>query len=173
MKFTVHGEYKIPRYQGIVDREALDDFWLDVDADVPGLPYAIGCYVFGVKAGRGIRPWYVGRATSRVFRRECFAHHKLTHYNRVLAGRRGTPCLYLLSQITPKNRFVSHSSGERPAVKALEVMLIGAAYRANHELCNLSDTRMYRELEVPGFINTKRGQVTSSVRSFKSLMNLD
>jgi hypothetical protein len=54
-------------------------------------------YVFSIRAGRGIVPVYVGKATRR-FRGEAFADHKRTHYSDALADYvRGTPVMFFVT----------------------------------------------------------------------------
>lgn len=53
-------------------------------------------------------------------------------------------------------------------IRALEQLLIGAAIDRNPNLRNIKDTKVLREMNVPGFLNTKKGQATSeSVQEFK------
>lgn len=47
------------------------------------------------------------------------------------------------------------SSG--PAINFLETYLIGLALRANKNLLNKSDTKLYREVVFPGFLNSFPG----------------
>ena len=61
--FVVKGPLKVPTYDGkaakIVDSERLPDFW-----EASGeLGKCRGCYVFAIRASKGIRPVYIGRAT--------------------------------------------------------------------------------------------------------------
>ena len=64
---------------------------------------ARGCYIFGVKAGRGITPWYVGQSKTG-FKNECFATTKINHYHDVInVTSRGTPVLILLARYTQGN----------------------------------------------------------------------
>jgi len=72
------------------DKNSLNKFWSRVDDELKvGLPGAIGCYIFSIRAGRGVKPWYVGLAEKQSFRKECFTSHKLNHYNNAIAARKG------------------------------------------------------------------------------------
>jgi hypothetical protein len=55
-----------------------------------------GCYVFGIRAGKGFTPAYAGKATKK-FKNEVFGHHKLAKYQRYLADvAKGTPVLFFV-----------------------------------------------------------------------------
>jgi len=59
----VSGPTKVPTYNGkaakIVDSEKLSVFWESSGE----MGSRRGCYLFAIRASRGIRPIYVGRAT--------------------------------------------------------------------------------------------------------------
>lgn len=70
--------------------------------------HAIGCYVFCMKYGGKIRPWYVGMTVAKAgFRGEIFQQHKLEIYNECLDGRRGTPVMFLFSLMTSEGNAFS------------------------------------------------------------------
>lgn len=61
--FEVHGPFKVPTERwksGRIIPKDLTDFW-----DGTGLGERCGVYIFGIRAGRGITPIYVGKATRR------------------------------------------------------------------------------------------------------------
>ena len=92
--FESHGPFNVPTYNGkaakIVDSERLSEFWLTTN----GLEKRRGCYVFAVRAAKGYRPLYVGKAT-KTLKQEVFATHKLEKYQRALADiGKGTPVLF-------------------------------------------------------------------------------
>src|ERR1035437_2519542 len=94
--FQVEGPFEVPTYPGkaakIVDSEALADFWDSAE----GVGRRRGCYLFAVRAGKGFRPIYVGRAT-KSFKQEIFTPHKLEKYQRCMADfKKGTPVIFFL-----------------------------------------------------------------------------
>jgi hypothetical protein len=166
---------EIPRNQKrFIDRDALDAFWSSAVAlDGTELRGAVGCYVFSIESGRGILPWYVGRATRQPFHRECFAHHKLTHYHETLGLReRGTPRLTLFAKFTPTGRLAKPSSEESAHrdVAFLEKYLIGLCIRRNPKLRNIRDAAYLRQMKVPGVINSPRGKPSMGVQALKRLL---
>jgi len=161
MKFIPYGPFELPRVNAnrlATDSASLKAFWADVEAEVPGLPIGCGCYVFSLKAPRGTKPWYVGKAERTAFRNECLAPHKALIYLSAVAEKKGTPELMLIAQVTPTGKLRNPTNGRRPAISALESMLIGMAVSRNGELVNIQGTKMYRDLEVQGFLNSRRGQ---------------
>src|SRR5688572_27709536 len=95
--FHVHGPLDVPTYRGKAARLITEEngraFWRGNPAFARGR----GCYVFGVRAGRGTTPLYVGMARHN-FAREVFSHHKLTRYQQGLADySRGTPILFFMT----------------------------------------------------------------------------
>jgi hypothetical protein len=159
MQFQVYGPYWLSRLDNkLISRNKIDRdaFWEEVDGKVPGLSEACGCYVFRIAAGRGAKPWYVGMAERQSFRSECLQPHKINIFNEASVGRRGTPELLFLPQVTAKGNFRAPTTARRPAIQQLESMLIGMAISRNPDLLNIKGTKMVRELEVEGFLNTNR-----------------
>ena len=59
-----------------------------------------GCYLYVVRAGKGITPWYVGQSKGP-FSREVFAANKQEHYNSVHDSyQKGTSRLFLIARFT-------------------------------------------------------------------------
>lgn len=108
--FDVHGPYPVPWHHYYRKRhitERCPEFWTD---ETKRLHSKLGCYAFGIRAGRGIRLTYIGLTTRQTFSKECFTKHKVrAHYDRALKSvKRGTPVLLFLTarnaRRTPKNR---------------------------------------------------------------------
>ena len=87
-RYWVYGPFEIPRSRDLleVDQAELKGFWERVECADVGLATASGRYIFGMRATKGARPWYVGQAKVS-FRQECFTTHKLNHYNSVIEAR--------------------------------------------------------------------------------------
>lgn len=176
MNFLPYNSIVVPRQpNGLVIAKPADlkKFWAAVNETLEeGLPDAIGCYIFSVKSGMRPRPWYVGLAARQSFRRECFTAHKLRHYSDALAETQGVPYLTFLAKCTPGNSFAKPSKKRQRDIEELEKMLIANALTRNPDLLNVRDTKLLREMVVPGLLNTPRGKPTSATSSFKKLLGL-
>ena len=173
-RYDVFGPFEIPRTNSRrrVDRSSLRDFWNELEALRPkneGLASASGCYIFGIRAGKGAKPWYVGQAT-RTFRQECFTPHKLVRYNEVLTERKGTPLLFLLARMTPTGRFAG-KLGPKEA-DWVENQLIHHCLSANDDLLNVRGTAFSAEVIIPGLLNSPQARRSTEVQDLRSLLSL-
>ncbi len=173
MNYYPYGPIPIPRHEGRIarDKESLNSFWLDANKfekdllekdlseAVGDLSEAVGCYIFSIRAGKGILPWYVGLAEKQTFRKECFTAHKLVKYNECINHRKGTPVLTFVPKVTKTNRHSKPGKNGHKDIQFLETMLIGACLMRNPELMNIKDTKLLREMVVPGLLNTPKGRV--------------
>lgn len=163
MKFDVQGPYP---FEGddISDAAQQRRFW----EQTSNWANAIGCYVFGMRTGGGMKPWYVGK-TENGFRGEIFQPHKIVKYQKVIHGyERGTPIFFLFPKLTEKNRLSTSGGG----IGFLEDLLIYTGIQANEHLTNISKTSVHRKMTVPGLIGTTLGAPTQAVVGFKRLFNL-
>jgi hypothetical protein len=176
MNFFPHSAIEIPRHQnGLVaaDKNSLQLFWSQVDIQLEAnLSDGIGCYIFSIRAGRGVLPWYVGLAERQSFSRECFTAHKINHYNNAIADRAGRPLLTLIAKYSPGQRLISATGSEHRDIQFLEGMLLSTCLRRNPDLYNKRDTKLLREMVVPGLINTPQGKAHTSVAEFRDLIGV-
>jgi len=91
-----------------------------------------GCYIFGIKSGRGLRAAYVGKATKR-FDQEVFATDKLNKYNKALhKWDHGSPVLLFV--LTPT------AVWSAPLITDVEEYLIRSVKRVWPEILNKHHT---------------------------------
>jgi len=162
MNYYPYGPVEIPLMRRRIehrDKSSLNEFWDNFDQICNGIPDSVGCYIFSIRARKGIRPWYVGMAEKQSFRKECFTSHKLLNYNDCLSQRKGTPVLTLIPKHTKTNRFASKgSNGHRDSLQR------------NPELLNIKSTKLLRELVLPGLINTPKGRKNGDIKAFQKLI---
>jgi len=175
MNFFPHRPIEIQRQQrnGLIaaDKESLAAFWERVENELEdGLSGAIGCYIFSIRAGKGVLPWYVGCAAKQSFRKECFTSHKLVHYNNAIAKRKGTPLLTLIAKYTPRRKLINPTGNGHRDIQFLEAMLISSCLGRNADLYNARYTKLLREMVVPGLLNTPKGKATASVSELRALI---
>lgn len=176
MKFSVHGPYVIPRKglkKNIVDDASLPLFWEDIDYDEEGISGGIGCYIFAVKAAKGIVPWYVGKTNKQRFSKECFTDRNIKIINHIIDENFGTPIVMLIAQRTANNGTLKKPSAtEIKEITELEKLLISFALHKNPEIKNYQHTRLFRNLVVPGIINTPPGGQSNSVKALRKILSL-
>lgn len=176
MEFKTFGPYILPRKNKnilINSAEERREFTELVEKDAPELTLACGCYIFCIQSPRGSLPWYIGKAEKQSFAKECLSPHKILNYNSITATRKGIPVLYFLAQVTPKGKFRKPTVGKRPAIGALEEMLIGMAIARNGDLLNIKGTKMLRELKIHGIFNSQRKDRSGPGADLRKILQLD
>ena len=174
MRYEVYGPFEIDRKPTKqVDKKKLPEFWDSVEDERRNLSGAIGCYVFAVGAGPGMKPWYVGQ-TKRSFKLECFEASKQLTYNDVLLERaRSKPNLFLIAKLTEAGRFTKPPKNLKGSnlkdIDVLEDILIAAAFRRNPEIKNIKGIKLVSEMVVPGIINNP-GKMSQSARAINDVM---
>lgn len=176
MKFDVYGPFELLLTgKRLHAKNARADFIEQTSEAVIGtktLADACGCYVFTIRAGRGTLPWYVGKTEQRTFSKECLIDRNILMLNDLLHNRlRGRPELFLLPQVTPGGGFVSPTKSKKPPIDFLESMLIGMGVQRNKDLVNINKTKMLRELEVVGVMNTKRRTRTGPAKDLRDVFD--
>jgi hypothetical protein len=94
--FKIRGPFVVPLVKNKrLVKPGCPEFWSKPKVDK--LSDQCGCYVFAMRAGKGITPIYVGKAT-KTFKQECFADSKIArHYGPALLDyKRGRPVLFLV-----------------------------------------------------------------------------
>jgi hypothetical protein len=142
----------------------IPQFWESVVHDVSRfrvdgerIKITVGCYVFGIKHGNKIKPYYVGSTCADTgFKGEIFQPHKRDHYYDSINSRNGAPQMFLFPMVTPERRaFVTSNGYPNQTILWLERLLITLALRKNSELRNLRDTKNLREAWVEGVLGAQ------------------
>jgi len=164
MKFEIFGPFEIPRDEknGLIDDKAIKKFWKEVG----DCSKACGCYLFAVKAAKGIKPWYVGVANKLTFSGEALKKEKLKMYDNVISKQRGKPLLFLIARKTNTGKFAKPPKNKVNEIEYLETILIGVALDKNKDLLNIQKTVRLKNLIVPGLINTPAGKRSEPVNEF-------
>lgn len=122
----------------------------------------IGCYIFGIRAGGGIRPYYVGKA-AKSFGQEIFTPHKLNIYNTVLGGiNKGNPVIILIEAITRKGKVSAK------VISDVEKHIISLAYHANPELRNIQNLPPDQKWILPGIMSGGKGKISTAAKTLKN-----
>ncbi|MBI5968770.1 MAG: hypothetical protein HY882_13075 [Deltaproteobacteria bacterium] len=171
MRYGIYGPFEIIRNGNIVSRNRLDkkDFWSRVENKAVDLSYACGCYLLIINN----KVWYVGMAEKQSFRQECFGDHKIVQYDAALNEVRGVPYLLMVAKLTPSGKYASPSENGHRDIQLLEQLLIGSAIIRNPDLRNIKNTRLLRNMNVPGFLNSEQGQGrATSVQKLRQALSL-
>lgn len=139
-------------------------FWETAEAEA--IAEKQGCYVFALKAGKGFRPWYVGKAT-KTMRQESLHPHKLAHYNEVLfQGMKGTPVLFFVVLGGNKKKVSA------VVIDEMETFFIQTVLTKHPEIQNVQKTNL-PEWTVKGVIRGGKGQPKVNAVMFSKMMGLD
>jgi hypothetical protein len=176
MKFDVAGPFKIDRFtkMRIITRQSKASLRAELEKWDEGLSEACGCYVFGVRAGKGIRPFYAGQSLRRSILEEAMNSSNINKYNEVLGNRGGgSPVLFVLPWLTAsRERYRKKGKGKHGSrtLDFLEDWLIGTALQKNPKLINNKQTRFLRQVHVTGVFNAKHGEATWESGKFNAMM---
>lgn len=164
--FTVLGPIEVPftKAKGGKYIEAttssLQDFWDEAECGDKA-----GCYVFGIKHGRGTTPHYAGR-TTKTFAKECFQSHKLAKYHKALTSvATGKPVMYFVIPGAGKGRL------NVTAIKILEERLIGLGVKRNPNMTNIQGTKK-TEIVIKGVMGAGRGAPSKAASAFRKMVGL-
>jgi hypothetical protein len=165
VNFSVRGPFVVSSYKGkggrTITQEGVRRFW-EEHGDYAGRR---GCYVFGIRAGKGGKPAYVGMAT-KAFKKEVFAPHKLSRYQEFLADYgKGTPVVFLV--VAPIKKGAPNVS----QIEALEKFLIQVAVARNPDLLNIQGTKSAR-WSIAGVIRGGAGKPSKAAATFREFMTL-
>ena len=176
--YETFGPFTVPATQAPNDQRTLDmqasqvqEFWKEVESTVTGLSEACGCYIFAIRAGPGITPWYVGRSTT-AFKRECFQPGKKVIYQEAYNEvRRGSPVLVLVARMTEGGKFSRGRLALREA-EFVERVLMHRAWSRNPKLKNVSGLGLARELRIPGLLNSGPGAPSDGARLLRRTLGV-
>jgi hypothetical protein len=164
--FEVYGPFEIPTIKNKVSRsigsDEIDRFW-QVHTKFGS---ARGCYIFGFRAAKGWKPFYIGKA-AKSYRQEVFTHHKLNKIMHALSNqRKGTLGIFLVSAVQGKGRV------NEAAIDQVETFLIQTGLAANKFLQNERKTKQ-QSWSINGVFKSRRGKPSAAASDFKKYMKID
>jgi hypothetical protein len=161
----IHGPIKVPFYTGKGGRTITDDNIEDFWESNPKFAHRKGCYVFGIRAGKGNTPGYVGKAT-KSFKQEVFTGHKLSRYHQFLVDyAKGTPVFFFLAAPVKKGK------PNDKKISAIERYLISLGITANEDLLNERDTKAL-DWGIKGVVRGGKGKSTKGTQAFRLMMGI-
>ena len=164
-KYKIQGPINIPIVKKPAGRRIGDrkEFWKNHDK----LKDSTGVYVFGMQAGGGIKPYYVGKASGKnKFEKECFHPHKLNKYNEALSEYlRGKPVMFFIVKDDGRGK------ANEKELEMIEEFFISVGLVRNEGLLNIKGTKG-EKWYIPGVIRGAKGQPSQAAKSFKSMMGM-
>lgn len=162
--FKIEGPFPVPNQSGTTAKMVAEDpteFWKICHA----IKDRIGCYVFALRAGKGITPLYVGK-TINSFEKECFTDHKIKHYNYALAPYlKGTPVMFFV--LYPKKKGKVNVADINDA----EDFFIQVGRTINPQLRNIKGAKL-PTWGVQGVIRGGKGKASKPAKDFCQVFGL-
>jgi hypothetical protein len=144
--------------------ESIDVRAFTCSSSIKDIINSCGCYVFCMRHGENVKPWYVGKATVS-FRQECFTPHKIAKYNKALALKpRALPCMF----------FVARSNGDALSeriIGEIEKFLIAKALVQNKKILNRHHTGE-PEWRISGAVRARPGESSRASSLFSTALGL-
>jgi hypothetical protein len=182
MYFDAYGPFVIEQSGDKEIKRSQQSFWTDVRCKSAAFGYheneleaAIGCYVFGIRHGEKMTPWYVGQTVAKAgFKGEIFQEHKIKKYNNDdIKSKNGARVMFLFPLLTPDPRFSkSRSPYNLRLITWTEQMLFGLAIAKNPMCLNMRDTKFLRECVVNGVLGVQSPGRPESMAQGAKLMLL-
>lgn len=162
MDYVVSGPHNIPTKtiaKGIkhldLSDEAIKCFW-DKAGEEKNLSIesAVGCYVYAVRAGQGITPWYIGQAKES-FGQEAFSYRNFKIFKQHFDEKinKGTPVIFFVIRQTPGGKL--QAKYDVTEANWVEDYLIRRGLDKNPDLLNKKNTRHFTNVVIPGIHNAK------------------
>jgi hypothetical protein len=163
--FVIKGPFEVPvrkeKVGRIVTTEQANEFWTLHTS----MQNDVGCYVFGFKAAKGLKPMYIGKAT-KSFKQEIFTDNKRNKYNEALAKQaKGRPVIFFVTLEKTAGRI------NKTAIDEAESFLIQTGLVANKNLLNDKKTAV-EKWSIKGVIRSGQGQSTKAAQAFKQCLGL-
>lgn len=162
--FSIKGPYNIPLTKEKVGRRITKDNIKEFWADHETIAFERGCYVFGFRASKGLKPMYAGKAT-KTFKQEVFADHKLKRYAEALGSQaKGTPIFFFITLNQTKGNV------NKTAIDEVESFLIQYGLVANKSLLNDKKTAV-ESWSIGGLIRSK-GKPSNAAVELKRMFKI-
>ncbi|THB69991.1 MAG: hypothetical protein D6E12_03475 [Desulfovibrio sp.] len=145
-----------------ITKEHVQDFW---EEDGKKVRSKEGCWVFGLKIDRSIKPWYVGKTTDR-FKDASLTPSKRTIYNKILAkSTRGKPVMFF---VAPRGNAKSVPTA---SVSDLWVHLAQYAMARNDKLRTVQSLKSVPKWSITGLVRSG-AKPSTEVKHFKKMLDI-
>jgi len=162
-RYDVQGPFAIDKSVLLHGKTNLPEFWeAGKQSDVAG---RVGVYVFCLRAGKGITPYYVGKS-EKAFRTEAFTDRNRLKYTQALDGyKRCTPVMFFVVRPIKKGQIGSE-------IHDLEEALIHLGYTKNPQIKNINRLPADEPTWSIGGVLRSKGHRTDAARAFRKAMGM-
>lgn len=165
--FKVSVPFRVPmrsygKKGSLIDSEKLKKLASDEHSDFGKLLGKKGVYVFAIRAGRGCKPWYVGKTERADFLREAFNNRNLVALNEQVMSRKGTLEVTFVTQTGGKPNLTN--------IREIESLLIGHASERNSALLNVQGKLKKPAFVIKNLYNSGSGRRSSHEVEFGNLI---
>lgn len=176
MFYVPYGPFSFPR-TGYRTGDWQAQFWEKVGRTKKNLSAGQGIYIFVLRWGDRLIPYYVGMTCStKGFCGEIFQDHKLRKYRDAEKLHSGSPEIFFVAKTseTDREKLLKASTRSKNHIDELEYYLIGMCLAANPKLRNDRKTSFHRNLDIEGVIGPRYfGARRSSARNLRKVLGLD
>ena len=188
-KYDILGPFEIPLTKG--DPKKLDEadreyFWHNLrDQSLPDIHKRYGVYVIATQRGKSTpTPWYIGVTESEPFLKTCMRKREEIRRINEIASKKyyGTPKIFFLPRLTKKGAPAKEKS--TPAIKNIKFvkdflleygLRLEAKKQSDFKMLNKDrhdvTTKMLRNLEVEGFVNSSKYS-SGNIKDLKKLLGI-
>lgn len=169
-KLVVVGPFEVPtktlKAGKRVDAKKKTEFWRDSGADLYRRKH--GLYVFAIRAGKGFKPWYVGKTSgTKGLEQEIFTPHKLDKYGDALADTlKGTPVFFFVVP-TGTKRVIP-----KQVLKDAETFFIQQS-KAKNPSCSNQHKAKLPDWVVGGVLRHGAGNPGKTAQQFSKMMGMN
>lgn len=163
--FQIDGPYELPFEKRNGGRTLVFDGFWDDDSDAAHLADECGCYVFAIRAGKGITPIYVGKAT-KTFKQETFnPANKHKYHDGFSDYAKGTPLMFFVVHPNQKGRT------NATEITDIEDFLIQTGVAKNPGLQNVRGAGQPK-WSISGVIRGGKGKRSHAETEFRNLFDI-
>ena len=125
-----------------------------------------GVYTFSIRAGKGRKPWYVGKSVKSNFGKEAFNTRNCLALSKLINSRKGSLEVSFLSQQKVRG------NPNLREISEIEYLLIGHAAERNSELLNKHNTNQDDTFEIKNIYNSGKKKPSKCEAEFIKLMGI-
>lgn len=192
-KYDILGPFEIPLTKGDpkkLDEEDREYFWHNLrdnkNPPLPDIHKCYGVYVIATQRGKSTpTPWYIGVTRSEPFLKTCMRGQEIQKINEIVSKKHyGTPRIFFLPRLTIKGTPASEKGIlARKNIEFVKDFLLEYGLRlearkqSDFKMLNGDEdrhdrtTKMLRNLEVEGFVNSRKYS-TGNIKDLKKLLGI-